>query len=124
MNASISEMLRANCECEDVTKCILGLKSLDLQAYKTLLSEGPMTAETLGRHLCRERSTAYRSLQSLISCGLVFRETRTIEAGGYYYEYVAVHPDEVKRMLQENVDRWYRKVCSLIKTMDKEFMDR
>jgi predicted transcriptional regulator len=80
-----------------------------------------MTAETLGQHLSRERSTAYRSLQNLISCGLVFRETRTIEAGGYYYEYVAVHPSEVKRMVQENIDKWYHKVSSLIKDMDKEF---
>ncbi|MDK2891644.1 helix-turn-helix domain-containing protein [Methanohalophilus sp.] len=122
MNASISEMLRANCECEDVTKCILGLKDLDLQAYKILLANGSMTAEVLGQHLSRERSTAYRSLQNLISCGLVFREAKTIETGGYYYEYVAVDPSEVKKMVQESIDKWYQKVSSLIQNMDKEFI--
>jgi predicted transcriptional regulator len=122
MMGSISEMLKANCECDDVAKCILGLKDLDLKAYKILLSNGPLTAEKLGKHLGRERSTAYRSLQNLISCGLVYRETHTIDVGGYFYEYVAVNPAEVRRMLQESVDQWYDKVSHLINKIDKELV--
>ncbi len=123
MMGSIREMLRANCECDDVTKCILGLKNLDLDAYKALLLKGPMTAEQLGEQLKRERSTAYRSLQNLISCGLVFRETRTIDIGGYYYEYAAVDPVEVKMMLRENIEQWYNKVTTLIENIDKELLE-
>lgn len=115
-------MLRANCECDDVAKCILGLKSLDMDAYKCLLANGPMTAENLGEHLNRERSTAYRSLQNLISCGLVYRETKTIDIGGYFYEYVAVDPKRVKEMLKENVEQWYEKVSGLIENIDKELL--
>ncbi|UGV40676.1 HTH domain-containing protein [Methanococcoides orientis] len=122
MTASIREMLRANCECDDVAKCILGLKALDMDAYKCLLANGPMTAESLGEHLNRERSTAYRSLQNLISCGLVYRETKTIDIGGYFYEYVAVDPTRVKEMLKENIDQWYEKVSGLVENIDKELL--
>ncbi|WP_135604053.1 helix-turn-helix domain-containing protein [Methanococcoides sp. NM1] len=122
MTTSIREMLRANCECDDVAMCILGLKALDMGAYKCLLANGPMTAESLGEHLNRERSTAYRSLQNLISCGLVYRETKTIDIGGYFYEYVAVDPKRVKEMLKENVEQWYGKVSGLIENIDKELL--
>lgn len=120
MAGSIHEMLRANCKCEDVARCVLGLKNLDLIAYKILLEQGPITAEKLGDILNRERSTAYRSLQNLISVGLVYRETKSIEIGGYYYEYVAISPIKFKQMLKHNVEEWYAKMNHLLDDFEKE----
>jgi predicted transcriptional regulator len=122
MASSIPEMLRAECKCEDMAKCVLGLKELDISTYKKLLENGPMTAEQLGDLLERERSTAYRSLQNLISAGLVYRETRSIDIGGYYYEYVAIKPARVKEMIRKTVDEWYRKMGDLIENFDKELV--
>ncbi|MEA3397681.1 MAG: helix-turn-helix domain-containing protein, partial [Chloroflexota bacterium] len=79
-------------------------------------------AETLGVHLKRERSTAYRSLQNLISSGLVYRETRTIDAGGYYYEYVGIDSVQVKEMIKEDINKWYEKMTMLIENLDKELL--
>lgn len=115
-------MLRAECKCEDMAKCILGLKELDINAYKTLLENGSMTAEKLGGLLDRERSTAYRSLQNLIACGLVYRETKSIPIGGYYYEYVAIEPTVVKEMIKKTIDQWYQKMNDLIENFDKELL--
>jgi len=84
------EMIRGDFKCDDIAKCILGLKNIDIETYKTLVAKGPMTAESLGEVLNRERSTAYRSLQNLMGCGLVRRETRTINSGGYFYDYIAL----------------------------------
>lgn len=122
MASSIPEMLRAECKCEDMAKCILGLKELDINAYKTLLENGAMTAEKLGKLLDRERSTAYRSLQNLIACGLVYRETKSISIGGYYYDYVAIEPTVVKEMIKETIDQWYQKMNDLIENFDKELL--
>lgn len=122
MASSIPEMLRAECKCEDMAKCILGLKELDINAYKTLLENGSMTAEKLGGLLDRERSTAYRSLQNLIACGLVYRETKSISIGGYYYEYVAIEPTVVKEMIKKTIDQWYQKMNDLIENFDKELL--
>jgi predicted transcriptional regulator len=118
MANSIHEMIRASFRCEDMVKCVLGLKSLDIETYKALLSHGPLTAEKLGEILNRERSTAYRSLQNLISCGLVYRETKSIESGGYYYKYVAIEPQEMKQMVKKNVDEWYNQMNELIEKID------
>lgn len=123
MASSIHEMLRANCKCDDVAKCVLGLKNLDLLAYKKLFELGPMTAEELGDLLHRERSTAYRSLQNLIAVGLVYRETRSIQIGGYYYEYVAIPPAQFKEMLKQNIADWYKKMEVLLDDFEKELLD-
>lgn len=118
MANSIHEMIRASFKCEDMVKCVLGLKSLDIEAYKALLTNGPLTAEKLGEILNRERSTAYRSLQNLIACGIVYRETKSIDSGGYYYEYVAIEPQEMKQMVKKNVDEWYNQMNELIEKLD------
>ncbi len=122
MASSIPEMLRANYKCDDVAKCILGLKALDLDSYKALLAHGPITAEKLGELLNRERSTAYRSLQNLISCGLVYRETRSIDVGGYYYEYVAIDPCEMKKMIKSNIDEWHEKMTKIVESIDEDIV--
>ena len=120
MANSIHEMIRTSFRCEDMVKYVLGLKSLDVEAYKALLLNGPLTAEKLGEILNRERSTAYRSLQNLLTCGIVYREIRSIESGGYYYEYVAVETQETKQMVKKIVDEWYNRMNELIEKMDSK----
>lgn len=120
MANSIHEMIRTSFRCEDMVKYVLGLKSLDVEAYKALLLNGPLTAEKLGEILNRERGTAYRSLQNLLTCGIVYRETRSIESGGYYYEYVALETQETKQMVRKIVDEWYDRMNELIEKMDSK----
>ncbi|MCZ7399161.1 MAG: TrmB family transcriptional regulator [Candidatus Methanoperedens sp.] len=122
MPRSIPEMIRGDFKCEDIAKCILGLKNIDIDAYKMLVTKGPMTAEHLGELLNRERSTAYRSLQSLMVCGLVYRETKTISEGGYYYEYIALDPCKMKEKVAGNIYEWYNKMKKLVGDIDKEIM--
>lgn len=122
MPRSIPEMIRGDFKCEDIAKCILGVKEIDIDTYKTLVAKGPMTAESMGVILNRERSTAYRSLQNLMVCGLVRRETRTISSGGYFYEYIALEPSRMKDMVQANIDQWYNKMKTLVHNIDKDIM--
>ncbi len=122
MPRSIPEMIRGDFKCDDIAKCILGLKNIDIEAYKMLVAKGPLTAERLGELLNRERSTAYRSLQNLMVCGLVYRETKTISEGGYYYEYIALDPGKMKEKVAGNIDEWYNKMKKLVADIDKEIM--
>ena len=122
MPRSIPEMIRGDFKCDDIAKCILGLKNIDIDSYKVLVAKGPMTAERLGELLTRERSTAYRSLQNLMTCGLVHRETKTITEGGYYYEYKALEPLKLKEMVEGNIDEWYNKMKKIAANIDKEIM--
>jgi predicted transcriptional regulator len=122
MPRSIPEMIKGDFKCDDIAKCILGLKNIDIDSYKILVAKGPMTAERLGELLNRERSTAYRALQNLMTCGLVHRETKTIIEGGYYYEYKAIEPEKLKEMVIGNIDDWYNKMKKIAANIDKEIM--
>jgi predicted transcriptional regulator len=122
MPRSIPEMIRGDFRCEEIAKCILGIKEIDIDTYKTLVAKGPMTAESLGVILNRERSTAYRSLQNLMGCGLVHRETRNINSGGYYYEYLALDPVRMKEMALGNIEQWYNKMKRQVADIDKDIM--
>ncbi len=122
MPRSIPEMIRGDFKCEEIAKCILGLKNIDIEAYKALIVKGPMTAENLGKLLNREQSTAYRSLQSLIGCGLVYRETKTISTGGYYYEYTALDPCRMKEIVLKNIDEWCNRMKARLAEIDTEIM--
>ncbi len=123
MPQSISEILKSTHKCDDIVKCVLGLKELDLTTYKNLVKGGNMTVEKLSELLGRERSTTYRSLQNLLSCGLVRRETRSIESGGYFYEYIAEDPSSMKEMIRSNVGDWYAKMQDIITDMDDSFLE-
>lgn len=57
-----------------------------------------------------------------MACGLVHRETRTISAGGYYYDYIALSPSRMKEMVQGNIDAWYDKMKKLVAQIDKDIM--
>lgn len=111
---SIHEMISASFRYEDVVKCVFGLNSLDLETYKTLLVNGPLTTEGLGEIVTRDKSTVYRSLQSLIACGIAYRRKRSMEGGGYYYEYISVESGKVKQVLKKNIDDWYYQMNELI----------
>ncbi|MDF1558469.1 MAG: helix-turn-helix domain-containing protein [ANME-2 cluster archaeon] len=124
MPSSIPEMIHGNFNCSDIAKCVLGLKSLDLDSYRLLVQKGAMTAEELGEILNRERSTAYRALQNLMTCGLVYRETKTIEGGGYYYIYKALDPCKLKDMVQENINTWHEKMSALTQDIEKEILEQ
>lgn len=122
MPRSIPEMIKGDFKCDDIAKCIMGLKNIDIDTYKVLVTNGPMTAEHLGQLLNRERSTAYRSLQNLMNSGLVHRETKTISEGGYFYEYKAIEPGKLKEMVEGNIDEWCAKMKRIAANIDKEIM--
>lgn len=108
-------MARTSFRFEDMVKNVFGLNALDIETYKILLVKGPLTTEKVGEIVKKEKSTVYRSLQSLMACGITYRKKKSIEIGGYYYEYIPVEPQEVKKLMKKNIDEWYYQMNELIK---------
>ncbi len=51
----------------------------------------------------RDKSTTFRSLQKLVTIGLVVKETRTIKYGGYFHVYSAVDRETFKKETERKV---------------------
>jgi predicted transcriptional regulator len=123
MVKSIREMLNRGVSCRELAKCILGLKDLDIEIYKILLNSREMRVEELAEKIGRDPSTTYRALQDLIRCGIVFRESRSIPGGGYYYVYKAIEKKEFVRIIEECIKEWEEKMREKIKRMEKELFE-
>ena len=106
--------------CTDLLRCMYNLTDLDMQVLQLLLKEGPARAEDLADRLGRDRSTVYRSLQKMVSCQVVSKETRSLERGGYYHVYTSVPRDLLRERLSHCIAEWHSRVTSLLENFDED----
>lgn len=99
-----------NDACKEIVKWILNLKDLDINVYRTLLKLGGAKVSLITDVIGRDRSTIQRSLNRLVDAGLCYKEKKLLRNGGYYYVYFAKKPEEVKSVVEECLDRWYRTI--------------
>lgn len=112
------QILAGNATCRDIVKCLYRLTDFEIAIYRKLVKQGPLRADDLAPVLKKDRSTVYRALQKLVSSGLAYRDTKTIERGGYYHVYAAVSPDELKTRLHRCADDWFDNMNSAIDEFD------
>ncbi len=90
----------------DLLCCAFGLRNSELDVYFSLIS-GPKTVEDIADRIGKDRSTVQRVLNKLHSKGLVKRETKTIQRGGYFYEYHAEDTEVVRDQILAQLEDWY-----------------
>jgi predicted transcriptional regulator len=112
------KILSGQATCRDIVKCMYGLSDFELAIYRRLVKQGPLRADDLVPSLKKDRSTIYRALQSLVAAGLAFRETKTIDRGGYYHVYSAVSPKMLREKLHRCADDWFENMNSAIEEFD------
>ncbi len=112
------KILAGEASCRDIVKCMYSLSDFELTIYKKLAKQGPLKADDLAPVLKKDRSTVYRALQRLVASGLAFRETKTINRGGYYHVYAAVSPEQLKEKLHRCADDWFENMNSAIDDFD------
>jgi predicted transcriptional regulator len=95
---------------QHVLACVFGIQDHESRTYLVLLENPGSTVAELAELLDRDRSNVNRSLSTLLEKGLVERERRLLDPGGYVYQYTATPLPEAKEMLHEALDRWAEKV--------------
>ena len=82
--------------CKDAISCFFNLNTLEVNTYNALARLGSMTNKQLADELDRDRSTVYRALHKLMSCGLVLEESGTGSKGSTS-QYTPIPPIEIKK---------------------------
>lgn len=100
--------------CADVVECAFDLGGQDVRCYEAVNNLGAAKTEEIAKILGKDASVVYRNLQKLVKCGIIRKEKRTIEDGGYYYAYEAVPKASVKRKLNTCVDDWHAQMKAAI----------
>ena len=99
-----------------VAQTVLGLRSQDLATYDAVSSQPGASTKELAADLDRDRSNVNRSLTRLDEAGLVCRQRRLLDGGGYFYAYFAEPGDIVADRLSEALERWTEAAASTIDT--------
>lgn len=106
--------------CTDLLRCMYNLSDMDMETLTLLLTDGPFKADDLADRLGRDRSTVYRSLQKLVSCQVVTKETRSLDRGGYFHVYAAVPKDVLRERLEHCVEEWHSRVLTLLDRFEED----
>ena len=102
--------LPKNMQCEEAIKCVFDLNKLDILVYKKLKGIGEARADELALVLDKERSTVYRSLQTLTDAGVCKKIRRTLKQGGYYHAYQCNDISDIQKKAFDCLDSWYQSV--------------
>jgi predicted transcriptional regulator len=97
----ISTLTRMNSTLKDLFIYLYDLAPLDMDILIILIkNKKAMTLEELTRLENRDKSTVFRSLQKLVTLGIISKETRTLKEGGYYHVYSSI-PIEIFKLETE-----------------------
>ncbi|SEW24783.1 helix-turn-helix domain-containing protein [Natrinema salifodinae] len=115
----LGELMEAsNPAFEEVMSCVFGIEDHETRAYLGLCERPGSTIEELAAALDRDRSTVTRSLSTLRDRGLVRRDRRLLDGGGYVYQYTALELPAAKELLHEALDAWTATVHDVIDEFD------
>ena len=91
-----------------ILRCLLNLTQSEIEVYFALHEHPNKSVDELAEIMGKDRSGVYRSLQNLLEKGLVSREYRILKHGGYKYLYIPVSIEDLKKMLKEELNRWFQ----------------
>jgi predicted transcriptional regulator len=113
------KMIHSVSNCKDLVQCAFSLSEFEVEVFNRLTDAGAKRADDLADLMGKDRSTVYRALQKMMTCGMVFRETKSIERGGYYHLYRAISRAELKHKLETCVDDWYGRMQEILEKFEQ-----
>lgn len=101
---SLNTLTSVNASCKDLFACMYDLSPSDVNMLGILLKQKkPKTLDELARIANRDRGTAFRILQKLVSLGFCTKETMTLKEGGYYHLYSVSGIDTIEKITEHRV---------------------
>jgi len=104
--------------CYDVVRCIFNLTDTDIQVLKVLSEDRTETAASVGRMIEKDRSTAHRSLEKLVSCGLCIKERKGNKPRGFSNVYRRIGKRQLYSKTKDNLDHCYNKINRILEDLN------
>jgi predicted transcriptional regulator len=104
--------------CYDLVKCMFRLSETEIAIIKVMGEMEALTAQEVAEQIERDRATAYRALEKLVSIGLIHKERRGREGRGYSNYYMKLARKDILRKAEKRLDKCYTAIKSAL--MDSE----
>lgn len=115
-----SNLLVPGATSRDLLAAMFDLNELECYVYLCLLGQSEHTLDDLSAHLERDRTTIHRAVNKLVSLGIVVKENRGLEGGGYYQAYKPAPPEMVSRAIEQRFEAIKIRVDHLVKTFSQD----
>lgn len=105
-----ARLLHEDPDLREVMACVFDIQDHEMRTYLALLDNPGSTVAELAEVLDRDRSNVNRSLTTLLEMGLVDRERRLLDPGGFVYQYTATPLPEAKELMHDAFETWTERV--------------
>jgi predicted transcriptional regulator len=114
-NLSVKAELDA-INCKDVVKCIFNLTDTDMSVLKALSEKERYTAQFVANEIGKDRTTAYRSLEKLLSCGLCLKGRKGGQSRGFSNVYQGISEKEIYSLAERKFEACYQKIKKVLQS--------
>ncbi|MFP4185798.1 MAG: helix-turn-helix domain-containing protein [Thermoplasmata archaeon] len=105
-------------DTENVLECLYDLSDLEREILSLLSGGEELRSSDIAKKIDKDQSTAYRALEKLSECGLIYKEKQNIRNGGYYFLYSRRPLEKIKEEARETVERWHQEVIEAIEELE------
>ncbi len=107
----------------EILRTLTGLSQCDFDIYIVMLriyekSREPLTVSELTQLLGKSRSAIERTILKLHKSNFIERRQTLSRSGGYTYVYYPRPLEEIKKMLQERLDEFYKNAKEMIMNLE------
>ena len=117
---SIQSLTRKGATCSDLLRCLYNLKPIDMEVFLEVAKNENSTLTQISEQVHRDRSSAHRCLAKLVTAGLVHKQSKTLEGGGYYHVYSMAEPDQIKEYARQMVKEITDSLETLIENFESD----
>jgi len=91
---------------------VFDLRRTDIVVLREISSKETLSAEEVGRLVGRDRSTAHRSLERLVRCGLCIKGRKGVSPRGFFNTYRRISDRELGTKAREGLNRLSKKITA------------
>lgn len=113
-------MMAPSPDFNDVMRCVFKIKDYEIEMYFALIEHPNSTAAEISQFFNKDRSSAQRSLQTLMDKGMINRKFRVLDVGGFTYVYIAMPLEELKKIMEHELKVWSSIMCELVREFKKK----
>ncbi|WP_337860025.1 helix-turn-helix domain-containing protein [Ferroplasma sp.] len=118
---SFNQILDDNASCRDIFEYFFDLSPADVSVLYSLANKKGESLESIASIMKKERTAVFRSLQRLVSTGLVIKKKNILKKGGYYYVYLRISPPKITELVKIRENEFHSALVSLLKDIENDF---
>ena len=117
---NIQSLTRKGATCSDLLSCLYNLKPTDMEVFLEVANNENTTLTQIAELVHRDRSSAHRCLAKLVSTGLIHKQSKTLDGGGYYHVYSMTEPAKIKAYARQRVQEITDSLERLIENFESD----